>query len=258
MTQSPSPTEAHAVIVHESAVGPPAIVELMRYAIERGVPVDTLERLQVMHERAADRAAATEFAAALARFQATCPPIPKRSTANIATRSGVPYHYRYAELDQIARIVGPLLHGQGLSFTWDNRLADGTIHCVCTLRHVNGHQVTATFTCPTDSASAMSAQQKVGAALTFARRQALVQVLGLTTCDPDTDAANPEPITADQAADLDALIEEMGAGRTRVLKFAKVARVAEILARDYDRVVAAVRAYPEQRRQRAATREGAS
>ena len=40
----------------------------------------------------------------------------------------------------------------------------------------------------------MSEQQKVAAALSFARRQSLVQVLGLTSCDDDTDAAeHPQP-----------------------------------------------------------------
>jgi len=178
----------HELVVHQTS--PSAIIDLLQVAIEHNLPVETLERLQALHERVSDRAAANEFARELAAFQEECPPIVKSSTAKVMTRGGVNYSYKYAELDQIARTVRPLLARRGFSYTWDSDVRDMALHCVCILRHVNGHFEKANFSAPVESAAGMSEQQKHASALTYARRQSLVQVLGLTTTDPDTDGGN--------------------------------------------------------------------
>ena len=122
-------------------------------------------------------------------------PIKKTSEAEILDREGgLKYRYKYAELDEIARTVVPILHKFGLSYSWDSSLAEGIMTVVCTLRHVNTYETTATFGCPTESKAGMSEQQKSAGALTFARRQSLIQVLGLTTCDPDNDGGGDTTI----------------------------------------------------------------
>jgi hypothetical protein len=239
---------AHAVVVHQTS--PNAIIDLLQAAVDRGLPVEALERLQALHERVSDRAAATEFARDLATFQQKCPPIAKTSTAKVTTKSGAQYHYKYAELDQIARTIAPFLAELGLSYTWDSDLRERMLFCVCTLRHVNGHSISATFTAPVESSAGMSEQQKHASALTYARRQSLIQVLGLTTTEPDTDGANPEPITQQQADDLRAFIEEVGANLTRFLKWAKIQRLEDLPARDYESAINAIRSVAEKRTQK--------
>jgi hypothetical protein len=229
-------THTTDVVVSETTT-PTTIADLIRVALEHGADVGALERLQALHERVSDRMAAAEFSAALHEFQQDIPPITTSRTANIATRSGGTYSYRYAELDHLVRVIRPCLYTHGLSYTWDSEVTDGTLRCVCTLRHVNGHQTAAAFTCPTTSASGMNDQQKVAAALTFARRQSLIQVLGLTTTDTDTDTADPATITEDQVQDLAVLLDEKGADGGRFLKWARVARLEDIRAADYDAIV---------------------
>lgn len=236
----------HALVVHQTS--PTAIIELLQTAVEHGLPVETLERLQALHERVSDRAAATEFARELAAFQEECPPIAKTSTANVTSKTGARYSYRYAELDQIARVVRPFLAKRGFSYTWDSEVRDRMLHCVCVLRHVNGHAERANFGAPVESPAGMSEQQKHASALTYARRQSLVQVLGLTMTEPDTDGANPEPITAAQADDLRDLIEECGANLTRFLKWAKIERLEDLPARDFESAVNTVRAVGERKK----------
>lgn len=216
---------------------------LLQQAVAKGVDVDSLSKLLDLHERMADRLAAQEFAAALAAFQEACPPIAKRSEAVVSTKSGGQYRFRYAELDEIARTVRPLLAKHGLSYSWDSALGGtgATIKATCVLRHVNGHCVTASFEAPTESLTqAMSAQQKHAAALTYARRQSLIQVLGLTTADPDLDGASHEPISPDQCVALEALVEEVGADRARFLAYMGVERMESVLADDYNRAVSAL------------------
>lgn len=245
MTAIGEPT-GHGVVVHQTA--PSDIVELLRAAVEHNLPVEALERLQALHERVSDRAAAIEFAHELAAFQEECPPIAKTSTANVVSKGGARYSYTYADLDQIARTVRPLLAKRGFSYTWDSEVRDKALHCVCILRHINGHAERANFAAPVESPAGMSEQQKHASALTYARRQSLVQVLGLTTTEPDTDGAKVEPVTQEQADDLRALIEGEGASLTRFLKWAKIERLEDLPARDYESAVNAVRATGAARR----------
>lgn len=231
--------EHEAEIIPAPTSQSPAVFmpRLFELAVEKGESgVQALERLVALHERMADRDAAREFAGALAAFQEACPPIQKTSTAKVVTKNGGEYRYQYAELDEIARTVRPILHRHGLSYSWDSKLSeDGTrIRVECFLAHANGHKVSASFESPTAAlTSAMSKQQEVAAALTFGRRQSLVQVLGLTTTDPDTDAP-AEPVacvTAEQVEILEDLIDRRPAGaRAALLQYLGVTSMEMIPA----------------------------
>lgn len=226
---------------------PSDAIDLLRSAVERGVPVEVLERLTALHERISARQAEAAFGGALAKFQAQCPSIPKSSRAQITTKSGVRYSYQYAELDEIARIIRPLLEQCGLSYTWDCTLDGEIVKCICTLRHSAGHAVTATFAAPIDSAASMSGPQRVASALTYGRRQALVQVLGLTMTEADTDDASPATITTEQVEGLQQLIDESGADAQRFLRYMEVGGLSEIKAVDYAAAVAALEAKRRQK-----------
>ena len=215
-----------------------SVFALLQAAVDKGIPVETMEKLVALHERVADRRAAQEFAEAMSRFQAACPPIQKQSEARITTKSGTQYRVKYAELDTIARIVNPILRECGLSYSWDSAVEAKQLKCICTLRHVNGHSVSASFSCPTDASGAMNEQQKVAAALTYARRQSLVQVLGLTTTEPDTDGVSSETVSESQAADLRAKVKEVAANEYRFLTWLGVECKPEVEFEDYKKILA--------------------
>lgn len=220
----------------------PSPAQLLHFAIAQNLPVESLERIVALSERMQDRAAAQEFAQAMAAFQRECPPIKKSSTAKIATRGGGSYSFNYAELDEIASVVNPILAKHGLSYSFDSKLDKELLTCVCTVRHINGHSVPSTFTLPTANESAMSAQQKVGAALTFAKRQSLTAALGITTTneDPSVADANPAVINEDAALEIEELLTESGSNRARFLDFMGVERVVDIRVVDYKKAVNAL------------------
>lgn len=242
MEEASVPVPIHnAVAVRDPS---PDISRILQFAVESKVPVDTIERLVALKERMDAKSAAMEFNMALAAFQAECPPIKKTSRATITTKSGGQYAYSYAELDQIAQTTRPLLTKHGLSYSWDSDLEGNKLVCTCTLRHVAGHSQSAKFSVSTDTASAMSDQQKVAAALTYARRQSLIQALGLTTTDAGA-YGGPAPdakVTDEQAAELTKLIETSGADLVRFLAYMKVSCVEEVLARDFVRAKVALTA----------------
>jgi len=214
---------------------------LLVLALQNKVPVETIERLVALRERADERSAARAYFAALAAFQSECPAIPKSSTAKITTRTGGGYAYKYAELDEIAATIRPYLHAHGLSYTWDSSVSENgsMLTCVCTVRHADGHAVSAQFAVPTATSSAMSEQQRYAAALTFAQRKSLVQALGLVTTESAPDApADMERISDEAAANLDALLDETKTDRTKFLQYAGVGKIEDIPAGRYDELVA--------------------
>jgi hypothetical protein len=217
--------------------GAQSMQHLLHFAIERGTPVEQLEKLVDLADRMERRQAERDFAVAMAAFQAECPSIKKGSRAKVATKGGGSYSYTYAELDDIARVVNPILARHGLSYSWDSTVDRDILTCLCTVRHLNGHSVTSRFTLPVENPSAMNPQQKVGAALTFAERRSLSAVLGLTTTNDDTDAnpVDPTPINEDQVTELEDLIRETDSNRQRFLDYMGVESMAAIQASDYQR-----------------------
>lgn len=219
-----------------------SMAELLYMAVEKGTPVAELKELVALHEHMSQRQAQQDFAAAMAQFQAECPSIKKSSTAKFNTRGGGEMSYTFAALDEIAATVNPILARHGLSYNWDATVTGSSLTCVCTVRHCNGFSTSSTVTLPTDSASAMSSQQKIGSALTFARRLSLTSALGLTTTDDDTDGrdAGGGTITDEQADTLTALLEDVGANAAKFLRFLGVPSLSALPANRYDDAVAAL------------------
>ena len=209
--------ETHAVEQHHTTAT--TVVELLRMAMEKGMPVEALERLQSLHEKVSDRQAAQEFNQALAAFQKACPPIAKNKTANIAGRNGGGHTITYADLPEIAMSVAPHLEAVGLSYTWDSTAEKGLLVTTCILRHVNGHRERASFTCPVESGAGMSEQQKYAAALSFGRRMSLISVLGLTTTEAERIPLDPTPISPDEALAIEDQCDDLGINKPRFLKF---------------------------------------
>lgn len=219
--------------VPEAASQSDVIKGLMEIAIQQGdAGVDALERLVALQERVMDRDANNQLMHALAAFQEKCPPIRKSRDADIKTKSGASYRYTYASLDDIVASIRELLPEFGLSYTWDSGVVDSVLTVRCIVRHVAGASVEATFQCPTDNPSNISAAQKVGAALTYARRQSLCQALGLTTTDADVDGADLESkgalITEAQLREIRALVTDSGANIDRFLNYVGVESLDKI------------------------------
>lgn len=212
--------------------------DLVELAIREKVPVEVLERLVALQERVTERNARAAYFAAVAAFQEECPQIHKSKTAKITTKGGGSYDYTFAPLEEITRVIRPLLKKHGLSYSWTTEpAAGGILDVICTVRHIDGHQESSRFPVPTGTAASMSEAQKVGAALTYGRRQSLVSVLGIIASD-DVDGGDPntdsvEIISDYQAREIDDKITATGSDRARFLAFIGVDAVENIPASKY-------------------------
>jgi hypothetical protein len=220
--------------------GPDQVMGLLQTAMSSGMAPEQVEKLVDLYERLQARQAEQQFAAAMAAFQAEVPPISKNREVNTGR-----YSYDYAELDHIAAVIRPILEEHGLSYTWESEQHDGRMVVSCILRHSGGHSTRTTFTVPVDTASRMNAQQATASALSYARRYALILVLGLTTTgerDDDGVAAGSQTITDTQAADLQAMASEVGADEAKFLAYLRVGSFNSIAEKDYPRALKALEA----------------
>lgn len=224
-----------------------SVSDIIRFAIDKGTPVEQLERLVALQERILDRNAESEFHDAMAEFQRTCPEIKKSSTASFKTDVGASVSYTFARLDEIARTIRGPLAAVGLSYSWASEVKDGMMVVTCTVRHRSGHARSASFTSEIKGTKLMSGSQAAGAAVTFAERYSLIQALGLTTTDDDVDGVDDAPgsaerITANQAANLESLLTEVKGDRPRFLEWVGAGSIDTIRACDFKRAMGALEA----------------
>lgn len=170
----------------QSSLSNPA--DLIQHAIDKNVTCEVLERLMDLKERYEKNLAEQEMRQALAKFQSECPIIPKNKV--VLDKSGK-VRYRYASLEEIVKIIQPLLYANGLSYTIDSNLItkdDIIIEATVRIEHVSGAYRESTFRVPIDKEAYMNEQQKFASALTYAKRYAFCNALGILTGDEDDDA----------------------------------------------------------------------
>lgn len=206
----------------------------------QAIPVETVERLLALKERMDAEYARKAFFEALAAFQAECPIIERRK--GIPDRDGN-VKYRYAPLEQVIAQVAPLLRVHGLAYRFDTMPKDGGIEVQCILTHALGHSETSVAFMPGVQVPKANAAQNAGAGITYGKRIAFLNATGILTADMDSDgddgsgagADEDERITADQAANLRALAEEVGADEARFLKWMQVESFEDIAASRYEK-----------------------
>jgi len=119
------------------------------------------------------------------------PTIRKDNTANVPTKSGGSFKYTYADLADILDAVRPVLHKHNFALVQATDVENGDMLVITRLHHTSGESVVGRY--PVRCANP-SNPQDVGGALTYARRYALMALLGLAAEDDDAQTASrPAP-----------------------------------------------------------------
>lgn len=177
------------ITIHESK-DVDSVQTFISQAIDKNLPVETMEKLFSLMERAKESHAKSEYHYALSSFQAACPVIEK--TKIVFDKSGKE-RYRFAPIDSIVEQIKKPLGDNGLSYTFTTGNKEGFIVAIVKITHVLGYSETSDFEIPIDKEAYMSKQQQYAAALTYAKRYALCNALGISTGDEDTDGkGDPE------------------------------------------------------------------
>lgn len=168
---------------------------LIQAAVEKGAGIETLERLVALAKDVQAERAREAWYGAMAEFQRDCPPIRKTETASIQTRTGGSYRYTYAPLDEIMRVIGPVMGPLGLSVSYRVRHEKDQVIAACRVSHEMGHHEESGEVAMPVLTGDMGANpaQRIGIASSYAKRYALLAIIGLAPED-DADAAPKDPV----------------------------------------------------------------
>ena len=231
--------EDHAPVQEQYSLAVIKAIESL--ATSPDVDIDKMQRLLDVQERIMDKAAETAFCQARAAMQGDIPAV-RKTKQNGHTKS------RYASLEDIHKVVHPVLSAHGFSISYKNEQPTQPNHVrvTATLSHVSGHSETNTVELPYDTQGAKSAVQAIGSSLTYAERYALCGLLSITlTDDDDGNTGGMHKITTEQAADFDTRIRALPDAedaRPKFLKYMKANSIQDIQAKDYAKANAALSA----------------
>ena len=181
------------------------------------LPIDTLEKLYALHERDTDRSAAMEFASAFNRVQ---------SGMSAVDRNGTGAHgIKYALLDDVLDMLHPLLMADGFSYSFSQLPGDNppNIKFTMLLRHTCGHTERHYLELPPDGGGARGAANKnaiqaIISSASYAERTLMAKVFGIQTCD-DTDGREVvDPVSEEQAQDIQSLLDQLPAATQERVK----------------------------------------
>lgn len=179
------PQKASEGIHAISEVDPQA---LLSQAIDKNLPIESMERLLAMRDKMRAEWARDRFFEALAGFQSDCPIVDKKRKAYINSRNASSWSYNYAPVEDLAEPAKPLFVKWGLSWTVKPEQTKDTVTAHVHLHHKDGHEEVTSFTVPIDPDAYTSDPQKAGTALTYATRYAFKSATGIQTRGEDNDA----------------------------------------------------------------------
>jgi hypothetical protein len=158
---------------------------LIAKAIEKGVPLETMEKLLAMRKELRMEYAKSEFDKAMSGFQSECPVIGKSKKVLNKDKQSTRYHY--APLDEIVKQTKTLLEKFGFSYMFEVINDEKGVEAKCIANHKEGFSKESSFRAPIDPEAFMNGPQKFASALTFAKRYAFCDVFGIMTGDEDDD-----------------------------------------------------------------------
>ena len=124
--------------------------------------------------------AINEIAAALAAAQATYPAVGKDKTAKAGS-----YSYDYADLASVLEVIRPCLAKQGIAVVQSASADSAQVAVVTRLVHSSGQWFEASLIVEADG----TAPQKLGSAITYARRYGFLALAGVAPREEDDDGA---------------------------------------------------------------------
>lgn len=184
-----------------------AVIE--RVSSDPNVDVSKFETLMNMQERIMAKNAEIAFNQAMARLQPKLPVIEKTAKTNNS------FYAKYEDIDSKVR---PLYTEEGFSVSFTSKRDGETITYFGTLKHSEGHSITAEIDLPADTSGSKNAVQAKASTLTYAKRYLLTMLLNIVTKDEDTDGAHffEEPVDEAQLGQIMDLCDRKGIAAKQV------------------------------------------
>lgn len=211
------------------------VFNTLQTALDKGVDADNLEKMLNIQMRIMDKQAEQSFYVALAEAQHDMPAVGKNQ-ANSQTKS------KYADLSAIQTEIVPVYtaYGFSLSFGTERSEIEDHIKIICDVNHSDGYSRRYDVDMPLDLAGAQGTVNKTrvhgtGSAMKYGQRYLTCLVFNVNikeSGDDDGNAAgnggSPHTLDDHQCANIEALMDEVGANVPHFLKHFKITKVKDL------------------------------
>lgn len=219
-----------------------------RAAAMENFDVDKLEKLLAVKERWDANESRKAFTAAMANFKSNPPEIVKDKHVAFQTSKGTT-EYDHATLGGMCAAIVKGLSQHGISHRWDVAQSDNRIKVTCILTHEQGHSESVSLNSAADDSGGKNSIQAIGSAVTYLQRYTLFAATGLAAEDSDDDGKGTtvSTITESQAADIQAMAEDIGVDKAAFLTYLGVESLSELPAAKFNDAIAALKKKRAQR-----------
>lgn len=216
-------------------LGPISPIDLLNRAIANGAGIETLRELLTLRREWEADEARKAFDAAISAAKARIPTITKNKRVAFESRraGSAATDYRHETLDEIARVVTPILAEHGLSYRFRaTSEPNQPISVTCIISHRGGHFEETTLLAGRDDSGNKNAIQQIGSTITYLQRYTLKAALGLSASEDDDGAASTaiETVSADDVERLQHLIVSTASSIPDFLKWARIERLEDMRA----------------------------
>lgn len=162
------------------------LMETLASAVQRGLPVETLNALMDFQERIEARDAKKAYAVAMSEARKAFLPLIKK-------HSGYANRYKHEKLNDVCDAVDDALSANGLDYNWITEDSpDGIVKVTCIMTHVAGHEKADSGSgdpkLAADPKANMNGFQRRETAISYLKRSTLKSICGIAAGDMDDDA----------------------------------------------------------------------
>lgn len=209
---------------------------LLQVAVEQGQDLEKLEKLMELERSWKADVAREAFYQALTDFK-------KEELRVTKDKENVQYGSRYTSIGNLVNTVNTVMAPFGLSARWEIDQEKG-IKVTCILSHTLGHSESVAMSGPPDESGKKNQLQQIKSTITYLESSTFQAVTGVVSQDGFDDDANTatELLSADEIADIEALITEVDADREAFLKYCKATSIESIPKRKFKVAIAALEA----------------
>lgn len=220
------------IVEHRSTAVTP--MDMIDRALASNANPDTLEKLLALQERWEANQARKAFDEAMASAKADFQPIiTNRRVAFESKKGGAGTNYKFEDLAQIERQIGPILSKHGLSYRYAVEAEpDQPVRVTCVVSHRDGHSERTSLSAGRDQSGNKNSIQAIGSTVTYLQRYTLKAALGLAVAHDD-DAARAEEtaeeartITEEQRDQLQQLLDDT---RSDVAAFCQIGKINSLM-----------------------------
>jgi len=215
---------------------------LLNIAINQGADLDRLEKLMALQERWEANQAKKAYYEAMTAFKADPPDIEKDRKVSYKTSTGTTA-YSHASLWNVTDKINASLNKHGLSASWVTQQNDKGVTVTCRVSHILGHSEETSLTAAVDSSGGKNTIQALGSTITYLQRYTILALTGLATHEDD-DGAGSEPLeflSEEQLNTIRGFVQAKGVSAEKFLAYMGVETDSVILAKDYNKAMAALR-----------------